>query len=102
MYNIKSLKNLISDRNKDDAISYINKFMKFELIEGSSEYETVPLDGITIDRENNTILIPKKISDGNFKLPGHDTGFPTAADKWARMHRKANKRELQTLGIPTD
>jgi len=44
----------------------------------------------------------KNISDGNFKLPGHDTGYPTAADKWARMHRKANKRELQTLGIPTD
>lgn len=40
------------------------------------------------------------ISGTSFKLPGHDTGFPTAADKWARTHRKANKRELDSLGIP--
>ena len=43
----------------------------------------------------NTIL-----SGGNFRLPGHDTGYPTAADKWARRHRKANKPQLKELGIP--
>jgi hypothetical protein len=42
----------------------------------------------------------KIISGGNFSLPGIDTGFPTAADKWARRHRKANHRNLKRLGIP--
>jgi len=41
------------------------------------------------------------MSGGNFSLPGIDTGFPTAADKWARRHRKANHAELKELGIPT-
>jgi putative FmdB family regulatory protein len=41
-------------------------------------------------------------SGGNFSLPGSDTGFPTAADKWARRHRKANAHNLKDLGIPTD
>lgn len=40
------------------------------------------------------------ISGGKFSLPGIDTGFPTAADKWARRHRKANKHNLKRLGIP--
>ena len=40
------------------------------------------------------------ISGGNFSLPGIDTGFPTAADKWARRHRKANHHNLKRLGIP--
>jgi|TARA_R110001599_G_scaffold46514_4_gene136191 DNA-directed RNA polymerase subunit RPC12/RpoP len=43
----------------------------------------------------------KIMSGGNFSLPGIDTGFPTAADKWARRHRKANHAELKELGIPT-
>jgi hypothetical protein len=42
----------------------------------------------------------KIISGGNFSLPGIDTGFPTAADKWARRHRKANHPNLKRLGIP--
>lgn len=40
------------------------------------------------------------ISGGNFSLPGTDTGFPTAADKWARRHRNANKANLKELGLP--
>ncbi len=42
----------------------------------------------------------KIFSGGNFSLPGTDTGFPTAADKWARRHRKANHPNLKKLGIP--
>lgn len=42
----------------------------------------------------------KIISGGKFSLPGIDTGFPTAADKWAKRHRKANKDNLSRLGIP--
>ncbi len=42
----------------------------------------------------------KIISGGNFSLPGIDTAFPTAADKWARRHRKANHHNLKKLGIP--
>jgi len=45
-------------------------------------------------------LSKRIISGGNFSLPGIDTGFPTAADKWARRHRKANKPNLKKLGIP--
>ena len=41
------------------------------------------------------------VSGGNFSLPGTDTGFPTAADKWAKRHRKANKANLEELGLPT-
>ena len=43
----------------------------------------------------------RRISGGNFALPGSDTGYPTAADKWARRHRNANKANLKELGIPT-
>jgi len=32
------------------------------------------------------------ISVPNFHLNGADLGFPTAADKWARMHEEAGKR----------
>lgn len=39
-------------------------------------------------------------SGGNFKLPGHDTAFPTSADKWAKRHRMANREELIRLGQP--
>ena len=42
----------------------------------------------------------KIISGGNFSLPGIDTGFPTAADKWAKRHRRANRHNLKRLGIP--
>tara|TARA_R110002012_G_scaffold157962_1_gene319309 strand:+ start:1126 stop:1359 length:234 start_codon:yes stop_codon:yes gene_type:complete len=42
----------------------------------------------------------KIISGGKFSLPGIDTGFPTAADKWARRHREANHHNLKELGIP--
>ena len=42
----------------------------------------------------------KIISGGRFSLPGIDTGFPTAADKWAKRHRKANRHNLKRLGIP--
>jgi len=42
----------------------------------------------------------KIISGGKFSLPGIDTGFPTASDKWARRHRKANHHNLEKLGIP--
>lgn len=43
----------------------------------------------------------RQITGGNFELPGHDLGFPTAADKWARRHRNANKHNLKELGLPT-
>jgi hypothetical protein len=42
----------------------------------------------------------KIFSGGKFSLPGTDTAFPTAADKWARRHRKANHHNLKKLGIP--
>ena len=42
----------------------------------------------------------KIISGGRFSLPGIDTGFPTAADKWAKRHRKANHHNLKRLGLP--
>lgn len=31
------------------------------------------------------------ISGGKFKLPGHDTAYPTAHEKWVREHEKAGK-----------
>ena len=43
----------------------------------------------------------RSLSGGNFSLPGSDTGYPTAADKWARRHREANKTNLKELGLPT-
>lgn len=45
-------------------------------------------------------LADKVLSGGNFELPGHDTGFPTAAAKWARVHRQANRHNLKDMGIP--
>ena len=47
-------------------------------------------------------LSQRIISGGNFSLPGIDTDFPTAANKWAKRHRRANRHNLKELGIPCD
>ena len=61
-----------------------------------------------IDRTDQECACPqcgksatRSLSGGNFSLPGSDTGYPTAADKWARRHRNANKANLKELGLPT-
>jgi putative FmdB family regulatory protein len=61
-----------------------------------------------IDRDDRECTCPncgdtadRQITGGNFSLPGNDVGFPTAADKWARRHRNANKANLKELGLPT-
>jgi len=51
-----------------------------------------------IQCENPAVAV---ISGVNFSLPGHDLDFPTAAAKWARRHRQANRAQLENLGLPT-
>ena len=35
----------------------------------------------------------RKVTAPLFKLPGHDTSWPTAADKWEKWHIKEAKKE---------
>lgn len=61
-----------------------------------------------IDRTDKSCTCPhcgssadRHLSGGNFALPGHDLGFPTAASKWDRRHRNANADNLKELNLPT-
>ena len=74
-----------------------------------NDYRCLNCNSISEDWSNNKqvedlccegFIAEKIISGGNFSLPGIDTAFPTAADKWAKRHRKANHPELKRLGIP--
>ena len=65
-----------------------------KVFERWSREKSIPCDC----SENSTAY--KIISGGKFSLPGIAPGFPTAADKWARRHRKANHHNLKRLGIP--
>ena len=33
------------------------------------------------------------ISGVNFRLPGHDTAYPTAHEKWVREHERAGSKK---------
>tara|TARA_R110000824_G_scaffold281420_1_gene469705 strand:+ start:418 stop:651 length:234 start_codon:yes stop_codon:yes gene_type:complete len=72
----------------------------YQCTECDSIQEHWSKDNITQCKVCNSTAL-KIQAGGHFALPGTDTSFPTAADKWARRHRKANHAELKELGIPT-
>ena len=56
----------------------------------------------SIARRNDIQQCPECGGDGKhiitpvaFKLPGHRSEYPTAADKWAREHERAREKEKQ-------
>lgn len=62
---------------------------------GHTDEYLVPKDTDTTPCKECQGNAARIISPVRFSLPGWDSGYPTAADKWARQHEKAGKQPVE-------